>query len=315
MQHLFRIAASVLAATFLCGAAHAQMFRAYLASSGADSNPCTVTAPCRLLPAALGAVSNGGEIWILDSANYNAGAVDIGKDVTILAVPGAVGSFVAVAAGPALTITTNVTVHLRNIVISNNAANPGTDGIQVGGQGRLDVEGCVFSAAQAGIRLTSGFLNVHGSVFTKSTFGISAEGGSYFDVSDTRFSNMRSDGIRMQGTNETIGNGAGTTYGAVSDSAFTDMSIGIALVAQPVPASLSAAITHVTMSDASYGVFVLCDGSNTATATVGRSMFAHMFDVALYQNGSCAVLESLGDNEAHGNGANTSGTITPASGF
>jgi len=313
MQHLFRIAASVLAATFLCGAAHAQMFRAYLASSGADSNPCTVTAPCRLLPAALGAVSNGGEIWILDSANYNAGAVDIGKDVTILAVPGAVGSFVAVAAGPALTITTNVTVHLRNIVIANNAANPGTDGIQVGGQGRLDVEGCVFSAAQAGIRLTSGFLNVHGSVFTKSTFGISAEGGSYFDVSNTRFSNMRNTGIRMQGSTELAGNGP--KYGAVSDSSFTDMNIGIALVTQPAPASLSAAITHITVSDAEYGVFLSCGGSNTAIATVGRSMFAHLFSSALYQSGACAVLESLGDNEAHGNGANTSGTITPASGF
>ena len=314
MQRLFRIAASALAATFFCGAAHAQMFRAYLASYGADTNPCTVAAPCRLLPAGLSAVSDGGEIWILDSANYNAGAVDIGKNVTILAVPGAVGSFVAVAGGPALAITTNVNVHLRNIVIANNAANPGTDGIQVG-FGKLDVEGSVLSAAQAAIRITSGFLSVHDTVITNSTMGISAEGGSYFDVSNTRFSNMRNTGIRMQGSTETVAQGSGATFGSVSDSSFFDMNIGIALVAQPYPASLSAAISHVTVSDAAYGVFLYCDGSNTTTATVGRSTFAHLFTTALYQSGSCAVLESLGDNEAHGNGANTSGTITSASAF
>jgi hypothetical protein len=57
-----------------------------------DTNNCTVGAPCRLLPAALAAVGSGGEIWILDSANYNTGPVTIGKSVSILAIPGAVGT-------------------------------------------------------------------------------------------------------------------------------------------------------------------------------------------------------------------------------
>lgn len=51
------------------GAAHAQLFRAYLAIGGSDSNPGTLPAPCRLLPAALNAVADGGEVWMLDSAN------------------------------------------------------------------------------------------------------------------------------------------------------------------------------------------------------------------------------------------------------
>ena len=34
-------------------AAHAQLFRAYLSLNGSDANPCTLVAPCRLLPAAL----------------------------------------------------------------------------------------------------------------------------------------------------------------------------------------------------------------------------------------------------------------------
>jgi hypothetical protein len=47
------------------------------------------------MPAALAAVADGGQIWMLDSANYNTSPVVIAKSVSILAVPGAVGSLVA----------------------------------------------------------------------------------------------------------------------------------------------------------------------------------------------------------------------------
>ncbi len=92
-----RSALAFLAAVLLSAAAHAQLFRAYLSSTGNDANPCTLPQPCRLLPAALTAVASGGEIWMLDSANYNSSTVTIGKSVSILAVPGAVGSVVASA--------------------------------------------------------------------------------------------------------------------------------------------------------------------------------------------------------------------------
>src|SRR4051812_33830003 len=72
-----------------------QMFRAFLSLKGNDANRCDLPQPCRLLPAALAAVRPGGEIWILDSANFNLFAVNIDKSVTILAVPGALGSVVA----------------------------------------------------------------------------------------------------------------------------------------------------------------------------------------------------------------------------
>src|ERR1700682_574931 len=77
----------VFATLTICASAQAAgLFRAYLASGGSDSNPCTVAAPCRLLPAALAAVTDGGEIWMLDSANYNTATVSITKSVTILAI-------------------------------------------------------------------------------------------------------------------------------------------------------------------------------------------------------------------------------------
>src|SRR3954467_7948716 len=79
-HHLVAAALAVLA----CGSAQAQLFRAYLSSSGSDANPCTVAAPCRLLPAALNAVANGGEVWMLDSANFNQATVAVAKSVSIL---------------------------------------------------------------------------------------------------------------------------------------------------------------------------------------------------------------------------------------
>src|SRR5512142_3529722 len=98
-MNLRRVQRGVLAfaaALLLSAPAHAQIFRAYLSTSGSDANPCTLPAPCRLLPAALNAVASGGEIWMLDSANYNSATVTIGKSVSILAVPGAVGSVLAI---------------------------------------------------------------------------------------------------------------------------------------------------------------------------------------------------------------------------
>src|SRR4051794_14557867 len=75
------------------GSAHA-IFRAYLSVNGNDMNACTLPAPCRLLPAALAAVDAGGEIWMLDSANFNTSLVSVTKSVTILAIPGQLGSLV-----------------------------------------------------------------------------------------------------------------------------------------------------------------------------------------------------------------------------
>src|SRR6188474_1150342 len=90
-----RGASVLLAASVLSLSVQAQQFRAYLDPSGSDANPCNLSQPCRLLPAAIASVASGGEIWLLDSANYNVGPVNVNKSVTILAIPGAVGSVVA----------------------------------------------------------------------------------------------------------------------------------------------------------------------------------------------------------------------------
>ena len=113
VRGIFALGLSLL----LSAAAHAQAFRTYLSAGGNDANPCSLIAPCRLLPAAIATVIDGGEVWIIDSANYNSGPVDVNKSVTILAIPGALGSVVALGGNAINIATAGVKVALRNLVI------------------------------------------------------------------------------------------------------------------------------------------------------------------------------------------------------
>ena len=113
------------------------VFRAYLSSTGNDANPCTLPAPCRLLPAALAAVQNGGEIWMMDSANFNTGPVNITKGVKIFAIPGALGSVVG-NGGDALIINTAGDVTLRNLQILNFSG--GVNGVTIQNAGAVHIE-------------------------------------------------------------------------------------------------------------------------------------------------------------------------------
>jgi len=60
--------------------------RAFVASYGLDSNPCSLTAPCRGFQAAIDIVAAKGEVVVLDSAGY--GAMDIRKSVSVIVPSG-----------------------------------------------------------------------------------------------------------------------------------------------------------------------------------------------------------------------------------
>ncbi len=142
---VLRSASAFMIALLLSATAQAQLFRAYLASYGNDANACSLLAPCRLLPTALAATADGGEIWMLDSANFNNATVNISKSVTILAVPGALGSVVATG-GPAINIATaGVKVALRNLVIVPLPGMGATGGINMTAGTRLTVENSLIA--------------------------------------------------------------------------------------------------------------------------------------------------------------------------
>jgi len=114
--------------------------RTFASSTGNDTNPCSIAAPCRGIAAAVAQTSAGGEVIVLDSAGY--GAVTITKSVAIIAAPG-VYAGVSVLSGDGITVNApGATVVLRGLSINGQG---GDTGIVVFQAARLRIEGCVVS--------------------------------------------------------------------------------------------------------------------------------------------------------------------------
>ena len=300
------LACTAAAALLFAVPAHAQQFRAYLSSHGSDQNPCTLASPCRLLPAALAVVADAGEIWMLDSANYNVDPVRITRSVSILAIPGVVGSVLA-KAGPAIQIDApSVIVTLRNLSIGSLPGSGAGDGVLATNGARLHVEGCLIA-------------NLLGR-------GIAVEGPLHVQVLDTviRDNDL---GLSVSGNAEVnlwrVGIHGNTNYGV--------------LVAPVAGTTASLTASEVVSSFNSYGFVVGGGAGRAAKAYVTRSAAEanryNGFHVASTGVAGDAVLElsqsvatrndyglmnlgglfqSAGDNRSAGNiTAASSGPITP----
>jgi hypothetical protein len=114
-----KIASSVVACSFLIAlstSAHAVNIRSFVSANGSDTNPCTRPLPCRTLQTAHNNTSGGGEISMLDPADY--GTVTITRSISI--INDGVAAGVLVPAGQTgITIITdsNAEVLLRGLII------------------------------------------------------------------------------------------------------------------------------------------------------------------------------------------------------
>jgi hypothetical protein len=280
----------------------AQLFRAYVASTGNDANPCSVTAPCRLLPRALTTVADGGEIWMLDSANYNTAPVAIAKSVTILAVPGAVGSVVA-NGGDAIDVNgAGVKVTLRNLVILPLAAS--ASGVVLVAGDRLTLEGCLISGltSGAGVSITANArLRVIDSVVRDNATGILVDGGATAEVARTKIAGNTSAGIQVNAP-------GGTTTAILSDTVLSQNLHGAYATSNGGNARIYA--TRVTASRNSSTGFFSEAVSGTTVVAVGGSMVVDNAN-GLVQSGAGAVIRTLGDNHVSRNTVDVTGVLTP----
>jgi hypothetical protein len=324
------LSAALVVALLASATAHAQLFRAYLAPTGLDTNPCTLPAPCRLLPAALAAVAAGGEIWMLDSANYNTAPVAIAKSVTILAVPGAEGSVVATG-GNAIDIgTAGVEVVLRNLVIGPLPGAGGQRGINLTAGAGLTVEDCLIAnlpaegivvGGAASLRLTNTTIRNNGNV------GLSVVDGAQAIVTRALINGNSNSGIQVSGTV------AGTARVDIADSTMDGNAQGITVNSQAASAVLRVSVRDSQIvRNANGGVVAISTSGASVTVSASRNIVSHnVTGIAsnlagakvwasantvtensgdgLFNN-NFGAFESAGDNSIHDNGANTSGPIT-----
>ena len=152
MRHAFPrcLGMCILAATAIVPAlAGAVVQRTFVSGQGSDTNPCSISAPCRSFAAAIAQTVTGGEVVVLDSAGY--GPVTITSAVSITAPPG-IYAGVSVSSGDGVVVNAGASdrVVLRGL---NIVAIPGTPAAAVRflNGGTLVVDGCNVTGMPNGI--------------------------------------------------------------------------------------------------------------------------------------------------------------------
>lgn len=283
----------------------AQLFRAYLSTKGNDGNACTLPAPCRLLPAAINAVGAGGEIWILDSANYNTSTVDVTKSVSILAIPGVVGSVVALN-GPALRINTaGVRLTLRNLTLGPVAGSLSGDGIVALDGAALNLERCVVAGLSGKGLSIDGPLDVAvmDTVIRDNNLGIDVTGAARLALSKVTLAGHASAGMRL------IPSAGRNASALVVDSVATENSHGFVVTGGTGHAA-QAFITRTVASGNTQAGFAVTSLNAASDALLELSQsVASRNAVGISNTGG--LVWSAGNNRASGNTAqDTSGPIT-----
>ena len=324
-----RSALAFVVTLLLSATAQAQLFRAYLAPTGSDSSPCTLQAPCRLLPAALAAVADGGEIWMLQSANYNNAPVNITKSVTILAVPGVVGSVVATGGNAINIATAGVEVALRNLVIVPLPGGGGNDGIDMNDGAVLTVENCLFANLPGNgiwvqadaVRVTETTIRDNGNV------GLSLRNGARATITRAMISGNAGNGVTV------LGNVASTTTTAdMADSTVDGNNSGVIAYS-----SHESAVVKVSLHgsrivrNANFGVGAQSEAGASVTLAASQNVISSnatglgaIFSGArVWASGNtvsdntvfglsnnASLFESAGNNAVRNNGLNKTGSIT-----
>jgi hypothetical protein len=297
---------AVIALLGLPAAAHAQLFRAYLSLSGNDANPCTLPQPCRLLPAALAAVADGGESWMLTSANYNSATVNIDKSVSILAEPGAIGSVVATG-GPAIAITgPGIKVMLTNLVIVPLPGSEGFDGVtlSLAMAGVLVVDKVSFSRVNNGVSVTTGAtVRVSNSSFVDmGNAGVVLSGGATGEVSNVKMTRLGQFGVQ-------VASSSGITKATITDSTFSGVS-NCGIFSFATGGTAHAYATRVTVTGSSGGV--CSQGGTSALVSLNQcTLQGNTYGAFVTSSGS--VIATSGNNVISNNGANVAGAggLTP----
>jgi Right handed beta helix region len=146
MKRIILAAALVLAVTLPAHAQHGSLTRSFVSSSGSDTNPCTITAPCASFAQAYTKIGANGIIAALDPGKYGplTGTSAITSGVTINGNGWA--AITAPAGGNGITVNANTAnadiVHLNGLEI--DGAGAGANGIVFNSGGAFTVSNCTI---------------------------------------------------------------------------------------------------------------------------------------------------------------------------
>lgn len=308
----------------------AQLFRSYLSPTGNDANPCTVSAPCRLLPAALNAVADGGEVWILESGNYNTGPVSVTKSATILAVPGVLGSVVALGGNALVIGTAGVKVTLRNLDVRPFPGNTAMTGISMTAGSALTLEGCNVSGFSGGFAMlvsTAAQVAINDTRIRNNAHGLAVNKGATVRIVDSHFTGNTNAGVLAQAVADDP-----VTHIAATRVVASNNRSGFSILAPTAGGFARLAITDSLIESNTVGVEMLSVAASAAEVGVANSVLtrngtglsasgfgakAVISGNSVVLNGtglsqaSSAVIETAGNNTVRANSTPVSGSTTP----
>jgi len=172
--------------------------RTFVASTGVDTNPCSITQPCRSFAAAMLNTAPDGEVIVLDSAGY--GPVAIAQHVSIIAPPGIYAGISVPGPTPGIAINGSRVV-LEGLTINGTG---GTVGVSATTNSEVYINDCAISNFATAIDLDASQLFVNGSeVRDISAAGLSAAAASLAIISRTTFANSAI-GVRTDEAKVTI---------------------------------------------------------------------------------------------------------------
>jgi hypothetical protein len=294
------LAAIGMFALLLCAsAAQATSQRTFVSGTGLDTNPCSLSAPCRSFAGALVNTLPGGEIYVLDTAGY--GAVTINKAVSIVNQTSTAGA--TATSGDAITINAGAgdQIVLRGLTIVG--AGTASHGITFNTGGSLTVEDCSISQ------------------FTGLGIFFQPTSSAELSVSNTRLANIAGYGIlvqpaipsvsatikitfeRVEARNNTVNgivisggvSGSGTSIAAtIADSVAADnTNTGIVATSVAGHAPVTTMVRNTVTSNNGTGIVV-----NAATLYLGHSTISGNTTALSNLSGTLA---SYGDNNIDGN--------------
>lgn len=268
-----------------------QFMETWVSAFGFDTNPCSRIAPCKTFAGALAQTLPGGEIDVLDPANF--GPVTITKSVTIDG--GSQIATVLVNSGNAIVVQAGASdvVFLRHLRLNgllgngSNSGNAGVNGIRFISGKYLSIENCDISGFNNnGIDLEN---NQNSSVQVKNTtssnngskglFATTSSGTIKVSVDSSYFSANAIGGVWADANSQVTvsnsvaygnsvgfiaqGNGGGATIN-ITRSVSINNGVGIQAGGGANPATLSADTTFIAGNTAG-----IVNGINGATHTFG----------------------------------------------
>jgi hypothetical protein len=312
------LVATSLASMLVAAPALAAAGRTFVSAAGNDSNPCTITLPCRNLQAAYNAVAPNGEVEALDPGNY--GSLTITGPVTI---QGHGWAGMSTTTGAAITINAAGATDKINIfgVVADGLGISGTNGIVFNSGGSLTVTNCVLQnfitvSETTGIGIliqpTTGLLNfaITNTTASNNQRGIVYEPQSGSAITHGVIDHAGTNGNQQEGiTVLTSMASGGTTVVIIANSIATNNgSDGILIENQSAPSPITASIDNANVSNNAGGITAI----GTPNVLLGRSVISANSLTGVLNDTVPNTFYTYGDNRINLNNPDEENALNPA---